>query len=193
MYTQRSYNRSYNIHILYIHIIYRFPGFNADMIEVNGDNTLEEDYAKAINGVQAIILCNNFSPTTDRIQQEQEYQNAVNIINIAIKARQAKVGSIKKIVMLSRYIPEYLLSSPDSLTKTLIKTQVDSDTYNGFRLNHEKLERIVRNAKFEYVIVRAPPYVIESSVPSVEPLTTIAAREQVSGSLTRTTGVYTFI
>jgi hypothetical protein len=41
--------------------VYGLPGFNVDMIELSAMSP-QEDFARALNGVQAIIFCGNFDP-----------------------------------------------------------------------------------------------------------------------------------
>ena len=45
--------------------IYGLPRNNVDLIELKGNQASDESYAAAVDGVQAIIICPNFSPYLD--------------------------------------------------------------------------------------------------------------------------------
>lgn len=160
--------------------IFGFPGFNADIIELKGDETDEKTYAQAINGVQAIILCSNFNPQPEwgplGNKLDSELATARNVISIAQKARQAKVGEVKKIVHVSRVVPSQLKCSTDPITALTDKV-ADNDIYSKFRSRHEEVEKYVRASQFDYSIVRAPPVVLEARPPAVAPLTLLSAQE----------------
>ena len=155
--------------------IFGFPGFNADIVELQGDASSEEKYAKCINGVQAIVIAVNFSPGLEKSKYEQEFITAKNIIDIAIKAQNAKVGEVKKIVLVSRMLPEILKGEPDVLT-TIIQKRVDSNVYQELQSYHERLESYLRKSKFEYAIVRAPAIIKVIRPPAQFPLTLVAAQ-----------------
>jgi len=160
--------------------IFGFPGFNADIIELKGDESDEKTYAQAINGVQAIILCSNFNPEAEwgsnGNKLDVEVSTARNIVNIAQKARQAEVGEVKKIVHISRVVPAQLKCSTDPITAWTDKV-ADNDIYTKFRSRHEQVEEFVRTSQFDYTIVRAPPVVLEARPPAIAPLTLLSAQE----------------
>jgi hypothetical protein len=72
-----------------------------------------------------------------------------------MRARDAKVGTIKKIVHCSRVVPW-------SNGPAFSLSNADSGIFKGFRSLHEQLEESIRQSKFDYAIVRAPPLVVLS-------------------------------
>ena len=164
--------------------VFGFPSVNADMVELNGIESDEKDFARAIEGVQAIVLCCNFNPrresawTTEKMNEE--VKTAIGILDIAIKARNAGVGTIKKITLVSRAVPKALLQSSEngggwSPVAALTAPTSNLPCYDEFRSRHEYVERAVRNSGFEYTIVRAPPFVEISRPPAEFPLTLLSA------------------
>ena len=133
-------------------------GKNVDYIYLD-NNSDDRLYAKAIEGVQAIIFCHSFEPTVDygllNIFFNNNLSNDKNkmlicekLIKFASMSRTAQVGDIKKIVYLSRYLsPSYLNENNNNN---------DNSKFNEFRQLHFNIESLVRKSGIEYGIIRAP-------------------------------------
>lgn len=136
--------------------VFGLPGFNVDITELKGAS--EELYARAVAGTQAIIFCGNFRPVIDfgplKKDAEDEVAMSLKIMDIAVRARMANVGNIKKIVVLSRYLPPNLLVKRGPITM-----MSDGDIYKAFRRTHNDFENIVKSSNYDYAIVRAPHFV----------------------------------
>lgn len=123
--------------------VFGLPRNNVDIVELKGNQTPEEKYATAVNGVQAIVLCANFIPQFDfgpaGTQAREERETALNILDMAQRARQAKVGQVAKVVMVSRAIPNFLLPPSRNPVISYIEQSVDSSLFNSFRMRHEQV------------------------------------------------------
>lgn len=76
-------------------------------------------------------------------------------MDIAIRAQKASVGTVKKIIGISRYCD-------DSITKTswLSFDYPQSKLYDNFKQIHYNMEQTIKSQDaFEFVVVRAPPVV----------------------------------
>ena len=138
-------------------------GKNVDYIYL--DSTSDEKfYARAIEGVQAIIFCHSFQPTVDYglfniftnnnlINDKNKMLICEKLINFASMSRKAKIGDIKKIVYLSRYL------SPSYMNENINKNnnnRIDNSKYDEFRQLHFNIENLLRKSGIEYGIIRAP-------------------------------------
>lgn len=142
------------------------PGENVDLLEVQADSS-EELYAKTVKGIQAIILCDNFKPVLFG-SSDDKLNVARRIISLSEKAMAAKVGTVKKVVVLSRYVPSLSDGGSNNnflqvLAGSLFdddELEADSSAFNNFRTAHETFEDEVKQIKaFDYVVVRAPSIV----------------------------------
>ena len=135
---------------------------NVDIVELKKDAT-EQQYARAVQGVQAVVFCHNFEPRVDFLNGvgKAETATALSLLNIAIRAKEADVGSVKKVVAVSRMIPSSSSQSKDgdNILNAIMMKQSDNKIYSSFRDMHSSFETLIKNAGFEYAIVRAPPVV----------------------------------
>lgn len=152
------------------------PGFNVDMVKLSTDSKFER-YARAIQDVQAIIFCSNYYPFDSLLgsKSQKNFEIAEKIINLATKAKEAKVGSVQKIVHLSRYLPNLtskksnnpidFLGEAGALVFNALwegSETLRSDGYffDKFRNSHKEFEQVIKKSTFDYVIVRAPASVL---------------------------------
>jgi hypothetical protein len=147
---------------------------NVDIIELKKDSS-EEQYATAIEGVQALVLCPNFAPKWIGLDSS-ECVIAERIVDMSLRAKEAKVGKVKKIVSISRCIPGLDEAGSRStaqnqpkggLIDSILSASADAPVYKSFRALHTKIEDVVRTAGFEYAVVRAPAVVEVSNAPEV--------------------------
>jgi hypothetical protein len=135
---------------------------NVDIVELK-KGASEQQYARAIQGVQAVVFCQNFQPKIDFLNGvgKAETDTALSLLDIAVRAKEAGVSSVKKIVVVSRTIPNKVIQSKegDNLLNAIINGQSDNKIYSQFREMHSSFETLVRKAGFEYTVVRAPPVV----------------------------------
>lgn len=136
---------------------------NVDIVELKKDAT-EEQYARAVEGVQAIVFCPNFQPKIDFFNSvgKAETETALSILDIAMRAKDAGVGSVKKIVSVSRNIvdnPNMPKRDGDNILNAIIIGQSDNKIYSSFRSMHSSFEDLIRQSGFEYTVVRAPSVV----------------------------------
>ena len=136
------------------------PGFNVDIVQVPED-IQDREIIRAIQGCQAIIFCNAFNPVSSSRLQVESKKMAVasKMIALAIAAQKAKVGTLKKLVALSRAVPNDIVSSSQSPKLPIFGGEnVCASKYDEFRALHERFDDRVRSAGsfFDYVIVRAP-------------------------------------
>ena len=136
---------------------------NVDIVELKKDAT-EEQYARAVEGVQAVVFCQNFQPKIDFFNSvgKAETNTALSLLDIAVRARDAGVGSVKKIVAVSRNIidnPKIPKGDGDNILNAIIIGQTDNKIYSSFRSMHSSFEDLIRQSGFEYTVVRAPSVV----------------------------------
>jgi hypothetical protein len=135
---------------------------NVDIVELK-KGASEQQYARAIQGVQAVVFCQNFQPKIDFLNGvgKAETDTALSLLDIAVRAKEAGVSSVKKIVVVSRTIPNKVIQSKegDNILNAIINGQSDNKIYSQFREMHSSFETLVRKAGFEYTVVRAPPVV----------------------------------
>ena len=135
---------------------------NVDIIELKKDAT-QEQYARAVQGAQAVVLCPNFQPKLDFLNGAgmAETTTALSLLELATRAMEAGVGSVKKVVAVSRTIPERSLQSieGDNVLNAVMQGKSDNKIFSSFRDTHTSFETSIRKAGFEYTIVRAPPLV----------------------------------
>ena len=139
---------------------------NVDIVELKKDAT-EEQYARAVQGVQAVVFCQNFQPKVDFLNGigKAETATALSLLDIAIRAKEAGVGSVKKIVAVSRNIPDnknMQSKEADNVLNAFMVGQTDSKIYSSFRSMHSSFEGLVKKSGFEYTVVRAPAVVEEA-------------------------------
>eukprot|EP01041_Mallomonas_annulata_P000441 gene441-790_t len=152
------------------------PGNNVDIVPLTPTSS-EESYARAIQGVQAIVFSGNFDPKVSLgplLDPCRRYLTvASRLIDMADRAKTAGVGEVQKIVQISRQTP-WKGDSSSSWTSLVGSSQTspfqslfdavsgitDSTPYDDFRALHGELEKRVRVSGFDYVIVRAPPNVM---------------------------------
>jgi uncharacterized protein YbjT (DUF2867 family) len=84
---------------------------------------------------------------------------ALGLLDIAIKARDAGVGTLTKIVAVSRNVPQENIKDGGNILNSLLRGQADSKIYSPFRDMHSSFERLVQKSGFEYTVVRAPSIV----------------------------------
>ena len=153
---------------------------NVDIVQLKADSD-EAIYAKAVQGTQAVVFCNNFTPGGSNnlwpfsklisfgSSAKNDMVIANRILDMAIRAKAANVGTIQKLVAVSRSLP--WLDEESSKRKVtendnnggilgdFLSNRVDSTQLNSFRRTHMNFENSIRQAGFEYSIVRAPPLV----------------------------------
>lgn len=153
------------------------PGNNVDIIPLTPDSS-EENYAKAIEGIQAIILAGNFDPTINvgpLLDKGSRYGKIVKrLLSMTVRAQQAEVGEVQKIVQISRYTPwadakgewgqgltQQQPKKNDFISSLFSAANgaVDAPFYSQFRKQHENVEEDVRRCGLNYGIIRAPPIV----------------------------------
>ena len=146
---------------------------NVDLIQLGADST-ERDYAKAIQGTQAMIICSNFEPAADLgpfnllplpgggglKKCEEETIVAQKLLDVSSRARKGGIGQVKKVVYLSRVISTDKKKA-GSVLQGLWDSSAENQIFNDFRSLHVELESSVRKAGIEYVIVRAPSRVLQ--------------------------------
>ncbi len=142
-------------------------GKNVDYIYL--DSTSDEKlYARAIEGVQAIIFCHSFQPTVDYgifnifnnnnnlVNDKNKMLICEKLINFATMSRKAKIGDIKKIVYLSRYLSPSYMNEYINKNNNNNNNRIDNLKYDEFRQLHFKVENLLRQSGIEYGIIRAP-------------------------------------
>ena len=146
-----------------------------DILELSQDSS-EGLYAKAVKGAQAIVFCEAFRPTS---KLSDAFAISNNILDLCEKAAEAKVSAVKKVVVLSRYMPVGYPSSGSGNPLQLLAggllslvtgggegAPADSAVFGSFREAHRGFEDRVRDLSrrrcFEHVVVRAPG-LVESS------------------------------
>lgn len=141
---------------------------NVDIVELKKDAS-EGLYARAVQGVQAVVFCQNFQPKVEFMNGvgKSETDTALSLLKIAIKARDAGVGSVKKIVAVSRNVPKESIKDGSNIFNSLLQGQADSKIYSPFRDMHSSFESLVQQSGFEYTVVRAPSIVEVSSELSI--------------------------
>lgn len=163
-------------------------GFNVDIVPLT-INSSEKEFARAIQGIQAIIFTSNFivpdiSPLkmSNNNKVESNFEIAKKIVDISTKAKVAKVQDIAKIVFVSRFIDKNSVYSTtaekkkSSFTTFLddfinalvdpVEINVGGEMFKDFRDRHAEFEQVVKKSGFDYVIVRAPPIVMRYSTSS---------------------------
>ena len=133
-------------------------GKNVDYIYLD-TNSDEKWYARAIEGVQAIIFCHSFQPTVDYGLFNIFKNNMLiceKLINFASMSRKAQVGDIKKVVYLSRYLSPSYMNEYKNKYGDGKSDSIDNTKYNEFRQLHFNIEDQLRNSGIEYGIIRAP-------------------------------------
>merc|ERR1719440_180826 len=152
--------------------IYGLPGNNVDIVELN-NFTSEELYARAVEDAQAVVICSAFEPAGGGIfsglgDRKIELNVAERVLDIAVQANIAKVGTIKKVLYMSRYIPQQFITPAsnggplDFIFGGIGSGSITGGQYDNFRSIHYEFEDIIRGLKtqdIEYAIVRAPPVV----------------------------------
>lgn len=148
-------------------------GKNVDYVYLTSSST-DRDYSRAIQNVQAIVLCHSFEPSADLGLinwipglipkfSADEMLVAYNIVKYTTMANVAQVGGIRKIVSISRFINEDDSVDDDnksSLLSALVSNNnVKYDVFKLFRSRHQDLENAIKKSGIDYVIVRAPPVV----------------------------------
>lgn len=135
---------------------------NVDIVELK-KGASEQQYARAIQGVQAVVFCQNFQPKIDFLNGvgKAETDTAESLLDIAVRAKEAGVSSVKKVVLVSRTIPTKVIQSKegDNILNAIMNGQSDNKIYSQFREMHSSFESLVRKTGFEYTVVRAPPIV----------------------------------
>ena len=134
---------------------------NVDIVELKKEAT-EEQNARAVEGVQEVVFCQNFQPKVDFLNSvgKAETQTALSLLDIVMRAKEAGVGSVKKIVAVSRNIPENMpRAEGDNVLNAVMLGQSDSKIFSSFRSMHSTFEDIVKRSGFEYTVVRAPAIV----------------------------------
>lgn len=136
---------------------------NVDIVELKKDAT-EAEYARAVEGVQAVVFCQNFQPKIDFLNGvgKAETATALSLLDIAVRAKEAGVGSVKKIVAVSRSIPDnknMQKQEGENVLNAFLVGQSDNKIYSSFRSMHSSFETLVRGSGFEYTVVRAPSVV----------------------------------
>lgn len=156
--------------------LYGLPGNNVDMIELS-PSSAEEDYALAVQGVQAVVFCGSFEPeisvsipfmpffmSVEGMKCETQFQVARKVLDIAFQAQRAKVGTVKKVVAVSRATsPSSTVGTASGLNAWLDLDVVSHPWYERFRFMHGGFEGEVRRSGaygLDYVIVRAPDRVL---------------------------------
>lgn len=170
---------------------------NVDLIKLNADSS-EKDYAKAIQGTQAMIICSNFEPVADLgifnlfplpgggglKKAEDETTVAQRLLDVSTRARKGGIGQVKKVVHLSRVTERK--GKAGSVIQGLWDSSADNQVFDDFRSLHVELESFIRKSGIEYVIVRAPPRILQIREGAVYDLVTIGASpkdQQASSSL----------
>lgn len=161
--------------------VFGLPGKNVDMLELRAEMP-EEALFKAIEGVQAVVLCGNFLQSS-RGGEEDGLQRA--LLRVMDKARAgggtravAKL-EVKKLVCVSRLVPWAEASKKAFSFDRLLdlfgaNTAVDDPR---FVAQHAAMEEGVRSSGLEYVVVRAPPVVDESREGASEDLLLLQSEE----------------
>ena len=137
-------------------------------------------------GVQAIVFCGGLDPCFSFGPQFDECVRygsiASRLLAIAGRAQLAGVGQVQKVVQVSRTIPwadpvadklrwSSILNKIPQRPLPLISTAgvllgaADPPQCAPFREVHTKLEDLIRQSGFPYVIVRAPPILLEARTP----------------------------
>jgi len=138
---------------------------NVDVVELK-EGASEELYARAVQGVQAVVFCQNFQPKMEVMNKEGKAETAIarGLLDIAIKARDAGVGTLTKIVAVSRNVPQQSIIDGGNILNSFLQGQADSKIYSPFRDMHSSFERLVQESGFEYTVVRAPSIVEEVKI-----------------------------
>lgn len=160
---------------------------NVDLIQLGADSS-EKDYAKAIQGTQAMIICSNFEPAADLgplnllplpgggglKKCEEETTVAQRLLDVSARARKGGIGQVKKVVHLSRVISTDKKKSGSAL-QGLWDGSAENQIFDDFRSLHIELESSVRKSGIEYVIVRAPSRVLQIREGAIYDLVTLGA------------------
>ena len=161
---------------------------NVDIIQLNADSS-EKDYAKAIQGTQAMIICSNFEPIADLgifnllqlpgggglKKAEDETTVAQRLLDVSSRARKGGIGQVKKVVHLSRVISTEKKEKQASILQGLWDNSAENQVFDDFRSLHVELESSVRKSGIEYVIVRAPSRILQIREGAVYDLVTFGA------------------
>jgi len=166
--------------------IYGIPGTNCDIVELN-KSTTRLKYERAINGVQAVVICSGFDFDSSKGGFLSDILSQSHSDDLLITNRVLEYIStlyinknIKKVVTLSRYLPPAVFNDRLQSSKKLfgfidIPTDIDVNllSKDKFRVLHKDMEDRVRNLRKKgiiYNIIRAPPVVEAIAGGSIRPL-----------------------
>ncbi|KAJ1428388.1 hypothetical protein B484DRAFT_449893 [Ochromonadaceae sp. CCMP2298] len=166
------------------------PGYNLDIVEL-GPNSEEYAYARAVQDCQAVIFCSSFDPVPSPFLAKTavSFSVAKSLLNIVLRAREAKVGDVEKVSVVSRHIPS-VAATQDSLLSVVAGTAASiansyftgivnalEPVYSDFRKLHEQFEQQVRESGIEYVVVRAPPLVKYARPGAVDAMAALSSQD----------------
>jgi len=174
---------------------------NVDIMQLNADSS-EKDYAKAIQGTQAMIICSNFEPIADLgifnllqlpgggglKKAEDETIVAQRLLDVSSRARKGGIGQVKKVVHLSRVISTEKKEKQGSVLQGLWDGSAENQVFDDFRSLHVELESSVRKSGIEYVIVRAPSRILQIREGAVYDLVTFGASPKDQQSVVESFG-----
>lgn len=157
--------------------MFGLAGNNVDIVEIKDPNeAIDEDYEYLINKAQAVIISDSFSRNAFGNNISEENLLVGKLVKYLIDGKKSS-GDIKKIVLVSHAWG----ISDRNLGKKFIEvvqspfTGMNGGPNSNCATFHERLENVIRESDYEYVIIQAPSKIMNSRIASTIDLNLVQA------------------